>query len=75
MGARILGEYLASRWLASIPPFSPSLVDTGKRYQGCPVFEAIYLPDCIRVHIYRYTPINSEHSFLAFVPENAVLNS
>ena len=71
MSYKQLTASLAQRWLAGVEPFHPALLDTGRRYNGCPVFDLYYTwAGCsLIVSVYRYTPANSEFSVLAFVPE------
>lgn len=69
MSARQLGEYLAHAWLAELDPWDKSLIDTGRRLNGNEVLEITVQPpgqDPIRVSVFRYTPLNSQHSVLAF---------
>lgn len=70
MSYQRLTESLAQRWLMGVPVFGEMLKDTGLNYNGHPVFEVEYrwLDDNVMVRVYRYTPINSESSRLAFVP-------
>jgi hypothetical protein len=70
-----LADALARRWLASVPAFCPTLRDTGKKHNGHPVFALDYLwpGEGTTVYVYRYTPLNSEHSVLDFVPEGVWL--
>jgi hypothetical protein len=71
MSLENIKEDLANRWLNTIPAFSRQLVDTGERYNGCPVFVIQYRFDKVieNVRVFRYTPVNSVHSYLQFVPE------
>lgn len=71
MGVNRLKDFLADKWLAQVPSFCSSLVDTGERYQGNPIFliEYRFADFATIVPVYRYTPLNSQHSVLAFVPE------
>lgn len=77
MSARLLGELLAQQWLNGVNPFDRELVDVGCSWQGHTVFELPFrsVNGVGSVYVYRYTPINSEASYLAFVPENAFLIS
>jgi hypothetical protein len=73
MTNKAIGDALADAWLRSIPPFDKSLVDTGERYAGHPVFNVDFrTPEqSMTVRVYRHTLINSNHSVLAFVPTGA----
>ena len=72
MSTKRLAELLLQNWLSEVPAFFRELVDTGERYQGHPVFslEARFPNEVVTVRVYRYTPLNSEFSKLAFVPES-----
>ena len=76
MSLHVLKDRLAQLWLARIPAFSRALTDTGKKYDGHPVFLLRYsdYSQGTDVLVYRYCPLNSEMSALYFVPDGAVLN-
>lgn len=65
-------NFIAQQWLAGVNPFSRELVDTGESYRGNPVFILTqYFGDfCWRLQVYRFTPTFSQHTVLAFVPED-----
>lgn len=71
MSLRDLRESLAEVWLRTLQPFDRELVDHGERYHGNPVFtvKARFPGHTVDVKVYRYTPLNSSTSKLAFVPE------
>ena len=73
MNRRELGDAFVDSWLACVDPFDRRLHDTGERYNGKPVFMLpVYLNgDCSSVKLYRYEPVNSQYSVLAFLPEGA----
>lgn len=76
MSKQVIGDALAEAWLAGIPAYSNILVDTGRRYNGHPVFEVKFETPRISVTtlVYSFTPLNSHFGQLAFVPEEANLD-
>lgn len=76
MSKQAIGDALAEAWLAGIPAYSNILVDTGRRYNGHPVFEIEFKTPRISVTtlVYSFTPLNSHFNQLAFVPEGALLD-